>query len=309
VNKILDPKAEMPVSPGLHRDIPFEQYAAWPALSNSALSLFSRSPAHCKAGFGPATEPMKLGSLAHCALLEPLHIVKRYVFMPDYANHPENLTKDGTRSYSSATTFVKTKEDEFRKLHHDKEIVSETFYNHVLGISKSYHGHEVTANLLRDTEKEVSALWWDAAFECWCKARFDVLRLSGKSRYILDLKTCQDARTFDRSIAKFGYHRQAAWYTRGLWATTQKSDAGDRFWFAAVETVAPYGIRTAPMDWQAMDHGYQEIGELISRYRECATNDEWPGYESPDAWTLPSWYGQRNEESVELVIDGEVLEV
>jgi len=298
------------VPAGLHPDIPFEEYRAWPALSNSTLSLMRRSPLHCRSGFGPATEAMKLGSLAHCALLEPLEIIKRYVFMPNYANHPENTTKDGSRSYSSATTFVKNKEEEFTKLHHDKEIVSEQFYNQVLGMSRAYHRHELTASLIRNAERELSALWWDEELGVWCKARFDVFQNSSDGpRHILDVKSTVDARSFERTIANWGYHRQAAFYLRGMWATTKKVCGGDEFYFTAIEKTEPYGIRTAPMDFEAIQTGNREIRELVALYRECSTNDRWPGYDSPEAWSLPAWYGERAEDSVELMIDGELLEV
>lgn len=300
------------VPAGLHAAIPFDEYRSWPALSNSTLSLLKRSPAHCKSGFGEATDAMKLGSLAHAALLEPLEIIKRYVFMPNYANHPENTTKDGSRSYSAATTFVKNKEEEFTKLHHDKEIVSEQFYNQVLGMSRAYHRHEKTASLIRDTEKEVSALWWDEELEVWCKARFDVFRNpadGASARHILDVKTTPDARVFERSIANMGYHRQAAFYMRGMWAATNKVRGDDEFYFTAIEKTEPHGIRTAPLDFESLDTGSREIRELVALYRECSTNDRWPGYDSPEAWSLPAWYGERAEDSVELMIDGEVLEV
>jgi len=306
LNSILN-RDVSPVEPGIHFGIPFETYLTWPAVSNSSLSLLKRSPAHCKAGFGEPTEAMKIGSLAHCALLEPLQLVKRYVVMPNYANHPENTTKDGSRSYSSATTFVKNKEEEFRKLNHDKEFVAELDYDRMLGMSQAVHSHYALPELLSNTQKEVSVLWWDLEWGCWCKSRFDVFGVSSNRRRVLDVKTTPDCRDFERSIATYGYHRQAALYLRGLRATDRPVD--NEFWFAAIETKAPFGIMCAPISDEAIDVGNREVANLVEQFIDCAGQDAWPGYDSPDFWNLPSWYAKPNQESVELLIDGEVLEV
>lgn len=288
--------------PGVYENVPPEDYFAWDAVSNSKLNLLRRSPMHYKHGYSESTPAMRLGSLVHSGVLEPLAIAKRYVFMPDYASHPDNKTAKGDRSFSSSTSFVKSMEDQFRKFHHDKEVVSEEDYNTMVGMATALSGNAVARDLLRDGRSEVSVVWIDEDTGLTCKARADWLRPG----VMVDLKTTQDVSEFERSVVRYGYHRQMAFYERGL------SFHGIEVtpWIIAVEKSAPYGSRCAPMAEAALDLGHRELSELLQLLLDCKERDSWPGYENPTAWELPAWYIERGETTdVELTIGGETLSV
>jgi hypothetical protein len=71
---------------GLVRDMPFEEYLAVDAFSNSDMKLLARSAWHWKNRVPvKQTRPMLRGSLAHCAQLEPHALDQRYVFVPEGA--------------------------------------------------------------------------------------------------------------------------------------------------------------------------------------------------------------------------------
>lgn len=289
--------------PGVYRNVLPEEYFAWEAVSNSKLNLMKRSPAHYQHGFPEPTAQMALGSLVHSGVLEPLAIIKRYVCMPDYAKHPDNVSKTGARSFSSATDFVKKKQEEFQSLHHDKEIVTEEQYQTLLGMATVLSGNELARDMLRNGEAEVSLVWDDEDTGLRCKCRVDWLKRN--SCQFVDLKTTADASDFERSIAKYGYHRQMAFYRRGLAA----NDILAHPWIIAAETKAPYGCRVAPMDPTALELGLLEIDELLHQVVRCQESGEWPGYENPSSWTVPEWYAKRNEPGVDLVIGGEALSI
>lgn len=264
--------------------MPSETYFEWDAVSNSKLSLMNRSPMHYKHGFGEATDAMRLGSLVHSGVLEPLSIAKRYTFMPNYASHPDNVTGSGARSFSSSTTFVKTMEEQFRKLNHDKEIVTEAEYDMMCGMAAALMLNGAAKDLLSNGVSEVCCVWIDKLSGLRCKCRIDWL---DKSRGLFcDLKTTQDASDFERSIVKFGYHRQMAFYGRGLEANG--IDAAP--WILATEKKAPFGCRAAPMDVVAISYGHKEIDTLLARVVECQSSGQWPGYENPESWGCPDWY-------------------
>jgi hypothetical protein len=290
--------------PGVYRGIAAEEYFAWDAVSNSKLNLMRRSAAHYKHGFNEPTAQMALGSLVHSGVLEPLSIAKRYVFMPNYAAHPDNVSKTGQRSFSSATDFVKRMQEDFQRLNHDKEIVSEDHYNTMIGMASSLSDNAVARDLFRDGQAEVSLVWDDPSSGLRCKCRIDWLRM--KSAEFVDLKTTADASDFERSIAKFGYHRQMAFYQWGLFAA-----AGIRAtpWIVAAETKAPFGCRAAQMLPESIEIGRQEVQELLQQVADCLESDEWPGYPNPTSWGLPEWYLRTNEQPVELLIGGESLTV
>lgn len=288
--------------PGVYENVPPEDYFSWDAVSNSKLNLLRRSPMHYKHGYPESTPAMRLGSLVHSGVLEPLAIAKRYVFMPDYASHPDNKTAKGDRSFSSSTSFVKSMEDQFRKFHHDKEVVSEEDYNTMVGMATALSGNAVARDLLRDGRSEVSVVWIDEDTGLTCKARADWLRPG----VMVDLKTTQDVGEFERSVVRYGYHRQMAFYERGLSAHGIEVTP----WIIAVEKSAPYGSRCAPMADAALDLGQRELSELLLLLLDCKERDSWPGYENPTAWELPAWYIERGETTdVELTIGGETLSV
>lgn len=285
-------------APGIYRGIPSEEYFSWDAVSNSRLSLMRRSPKHYQCGYGEPTEAMKLGSLVHCGVLEPLAIAKRYVFMPDYAKHPDNVTRSGSRSFK-ATTWSDQMELAFRNLHHDKEIISEPDYERMVGMVSALCENEVARDLFRGGEAEVSFVWVDSKTGLLCKCRVDWLR-PGK---FVDYKTSQNAVKFDKAIAEYGYHRQMAFYRRGLAANGIDAEP----WLVCQDKSAPFGCRAAPLSQDALEIGAQETDELLQRVLECQQSGVWPGYDNPPAWNVPEWYAKSVD--VELVIDGELLSV
>ena len=185
------------LQPGVYHDIPFDEYLQWDAVSNSRLGLAKRSAAHFKQGFKSEPTPaMRLGSLVHCGVLEPLAIAKRYTFMPDYASHPENVTATGERSFSSATKFCKSMEKQFRTLHHDKEIVSEPEYDRMVGVAGSLSSSSVVPDLMSSGRPEVSIAWIDDESGLLCKMRADWLHTDGDQSIVIDVKTTVDGLQF-----------------------------------------------------------------------------------------------------------------
>jgi len=287
--------------PGVYHNVPAETYFEWEAVSNSKLSLMNRSPMHYRHGFGEASAAMRLGSLVHSGVLEPLSIAVRYVFMPDYSSHPDNVTGNGDRSFSSATKFVKSMQEKFIALHHDKEIIGKSEYDTMIGMATAIQANNQAREILRDGVAEECAVWTDGRTGLRCKARIDWLK--GSTGQFCDLKTTQDAGEFERSIVKFGYHRQMAFYARGLRANGIDAEP----WILAVEKSAPYGCRTAPMSIDAIDHGEREVDGLLDRVLQCEQSGQWPGYDNPTAWNCPDWYGKN--ETFDLVIGGEAVSV
>lgn len=286
---MVDPNAKPP-EPGIYYDIDPEEYFSWDLVSNSRLSLFHRSPAHFQHGFKEDTPSLRLGSLVHAGVLEPLAIIKRYVFMPDYSAHPDNKTSSGERSFSAATKFVKQQQEAFRQLHHDKDVVTETEYNKMIGMSTALSQHEVAKNLLRDGQAEVTIVWDDTETGARCKARLDFLR----DDCFVDVKTTADGSKFEKAIANYGYHRQAAFYQRGLEALTGKRMP---CWIVPIESSAPFCCRAAEVSEAAIDVGNEEIDSLLLELMQCKASGVFPGYQSPESWDLPSWYFKSDEDT------------
>ncbi|WP_253649237.1 PD-(D/E)XK nuclease-like domain-containing protein [Williamsia deligens] len=116
---------------------------------------------------------------------------------------------------------------------------------------------------------------------------------------MVDVKTTSDAGAFDRSIEKYSYFQQAAFY---IDVAALAGITVDRFFFLAVETSAPYLIDLSLM---AADSSYIAIGRHLNRaaidlYARCRKARTWPGL--PEAIRFPApppWLVDRTEAIVE----------
>jgi hypothetical protein len=268
-----------------------DEYRKWNAVSHSRLSLAAKSPAHYR--YGRAIDPnrtLRLSSLVHCGVLDPLAIAKRYCFMPDFAQMPENINSQGERSYSSSTSYVRTMQERFRQLHPNRQLLSEAEYERMVGIARSLHENDLVLDLLRVGRPEVSIVWDDKPTGLRCKMRTDWLRIECglPDAIVVDLVTTQDATRFEHAIATYGYHRRMAFQLRGLLATGFASDIQP--WIIAVETHAPFACRVARLCDDAIATGHYEVDDLFKVVACSKANACWPAYENPAHWDVPADY-------------------
>ncbi len=250
--------AESP-GPGIYENTPFAEYLEWPYVSNSSLNSAERSMLHYKQRRRvEETEAMRFGSLCHAGKLEPSAIYRRYVVMPDLT---EGLLDDEGNAYAKpkATKAYGKRVEQFAAAHADKIIVSQSDFDPDTGIR--------------------------------CKARID--KWAQRLRIIADLKTCRDCRWFNRDMADRNYHRQGAMYVDGLSIVRR----GELFAFglAAVENEEPFGTMTALVDDAALEVGRDAYKTCLRNIKAACDSGIWPGYTSPEAWTLPNWKQPKSE--------------
>jgi exodeoxyribonuclease VIII len=108
---------------------------------------------------------------------------------------------------------------------------------------------------------------------------------------IVDVKTTQDAspEAFAGSVAKFGYHRQAAMYCRGV---EEAYGATCRLIFIAVCSNPPHDVGVYELSMAAIDQGAAEVVSLLEEYKRRKETHDWKS-----AWSrgvvelsLPRWY-------------------
>ncbi|MBT8200055.1 MAG: PD-(D/E)XK nuclease-like domain-containing protein [Acidimicrobiia bacterium] len=233
------------------------------------------------------SKAMDFGSLVHTAALEPLEIGNRYCVMPAYEHQVRRADGSAPNNPKSTGEYKRLVAD-FLETNSHRHVVSQDDYDAMLAVAKNLQDHPSAAAHLASGDSEVSAVWRDVATGVECKARFDLLQLrphSAASR-IVDLKTTRDAGRFSDACARFGYHIQAAFYLDGLRALTGE-DAD--FVFVVVESEPPYAVRCGPAGEDMLELGRSVYRELLDRYAKCIRDDEWPGYDDPEEWTLPAW--------------------
>lgn len=288
--------------PGIYNNVEFSEYLTWDAVSNSSLHSAAKSMAHYRSRKPVEETPaMRLGSLVHAGRLEPIQIANRYVVMPAY--ELDVRTEDGgIPTNPKATKAYKKLVADFAKTNAGKAIVTQSQYDAMIAMVGSIATHPRAAALLEDGKYEVSILWRDEDSGLLCKGRVDCWQ--DRQGVIVDLKTTADAGRFERQIVDRAYHRQLAMYADGIEELTGQEQGGA---LVAVESSEPYCVRAALMSDAAMSVGRTEYKRLLCDIANAMESRRWPGYDSPEEWTLPAW--MQAEDDVELVIGGQTVKL
>jgi hypothetical protein len=163
----------------------------------------------------------------------------------------------------------------------------------VQGMASAIRSHPI-ASALFDRDRglpEQSAYWLDDQYDVWRRARFDWLPESDGGRLIVpDFKSCTSAepRSIAKSVATFGYHQQAEWYTDAIRALGIAEDVA--FVFVFQEKTAPYLVTVVQLDLEAQRIGRTLNDRALQVYAECMATDTWPAYTSDvELISLPGW--------------------
>ena len=290
----------MKPNPGIHEDVDFSDYLNWECANNSSLSSLERSPAHYQAyktsDSHTSTTALRFGTFCHTGKLEPIHIAERYVVMPAFE---DDLRDEFTNP--KASNKYKDKVRQFEEVNAGKEIVTQDWFDKLLGINKSLTDNPRAVEYFNGPgQTEVSIVWDDPATGIRCKGRID--KLNDHSRLLVDLKTTQNGGDFEKSIANFHYDRQAAFYLDGFEVLTGKQY---RFAIVAVEKEPPFAVRAAPLSEACVANGRRQYRRCLDLLAECRTKESWAGYDDPDEWDLPLWA----MESIDLNVNGTLVKV
>jgi exodeoxyribonuclease VIII len=243
-------------------------YHADPAISASHLHAVAASPYHYWSRFlNPSRPPsvqtaaMKLGSLVHCAVLEPDELANRYgICLPRNTKAGKEMAAEMEASGIEAVTASDMEQ--------------------AMAMAAAVRQHPYAAALLSSGKAEQSFWFDDAQSGLRCKCRPDWFYGST----IVDLKTTTDASpaAFARSVASFRYHVQASHYLAGTFA--------ERFLFIAVEKTYPFCVAVYELDAEAMKAGETLRRQNLQTIADCRAIDEWPGYSTTcETLRLPTW--------------------
>lgn len=264
--------------------MPAEQYHAAAGTSNSMLKWIGlpKTPQHFWAKYiaklipDEETDALRIGSLTHRAILEP-------------------DTMEGSFHVRPLGMKFNTKEGmAWRDSHADKPILTGDEANAIRAMRDSVWRHPVASRILKHSDCERSAFADDRGQ--LLKSRFDALPRGVK--FIADLKTCEaaDRDSVERSISKYGYFRQAAFYLKvaDLLGLDRES-----FVFIFVEKVPPYCVAVYQLDDLVIEAGHRVITRDLDLLRQCQESNTWPGYSAElESAGLPKWEMDRLEREI-----------
>jgi hypothetical protein len=272
---------------GIKRGMTSREYFAAPGLSHSGSRRMRQSPFHYHALLDPLapqkapTPAMFAGTLAHCALLEPLYFDARYPVPPLNAKG-EQLNKNSNEWKQLAAEYRAAEREPITQAQRDLAFAQAAAMRELPEV----------AQLLADGHPEVSVFWIDPATGVRCKARPDWVSPVGYGSgvILLDAKTTTDAspEAFAKSCANFDYHCQAAHYTEGYALASELEVHG--MVFAVVESEFPFAACAYMLDDEAMEKARAKNAVARQAYAQCERENVWPGYPSTiQVLTLPAW--------------------
>lgn len=261
------------------------EYHAHSAVSKSGLDMVRRSPLHYWNRYlnpdrviEPPTPAMVLGSALHARVLEP------HLFDDEYIVAPEGIdrrTKEGKLLWA-----------DFEAQAEGRTVLKAEDAAHIEAMAAAVHRHPAARTILRiPGQCEQSYFWIDPETGEECKCRPDWH--SDDRRLIADVKTTEDASPagFGRSVIKYRYNVQAAFYQQGLGA--------EQFVFIAVEKKPPYAVAVYATPQSAIDRGLRDAMEDLRRIATCRAANVWPAYgDEIQGLRLPSWFTDESDEPI-----------
>lgn len=250
---------------GIHESIPSEIYHAAEGESNGGLREFSRSPFHYKwrkEHPKEETPAMIRGTLLH-ARIEGKPVGNGHTHFAK----PEGMsfaTKEGKAWRADHSHLPIISADDDAALTGAMEAILANPYARFLleqpGVAEAsiFAKHEPTGLTIK-TRPDWHAL--DVEQQPW----------------ILDWKTCDDARRFYWTARDMSHDRTAAFYIDNM----DRAGVPDcRYVFGVIEMTAPYGLRLIEIDPEDVQRARLEYEADLLRLAECKASGNFPGYDS-----------------------------
>ena len=289
-----------PISqPGLYYDIPSSDYHADPCVEPSLSSslarvMLAKSPAHAflnhprlgASGERIETASMSTGSLIHAILSGGSEIVQGD--FKDYRTKAAQEWRDETKARSMVPVLADAYSLALRAAETVKARAG-------LGITNQPFAGAATT--------EVTAIWKEE--DAFCRARYDLLNIDPSpagTADIWDWKSTVDISTrgIERTIQRYRYDIQVAFYMRGLAAIMPEYKGRVSFVLVFFETTAPFATRRVTLSSAYTARAGAQAYEAIQRWTACIKSGVWP-LTSPETLQveLPAYMDDDDEITIE----------
>lgn len=260
---------------GFYHGMPFEVYAAVPALNGSKILEMRRSPMQYKHALDnpkPETEAMFLGTVTHRMVLEPEKVGEIAV----WGTEPTQKVRNG---------------GVWNKFQADNEgktiLTAKEFMSAINMSTHALKNAPIRHYAYASGKTEVSIFWKHPITKRRFKARLD--KILSEEHCIFDLKTCRDCHSwkFGSQSYALGYHIKAALYSQGYEILTGHKPS---FRIGAMESKAPHESAVYRVTEDVIKQGWDELDHLVGRITACEKSGKWPAeHEQETDLLLPAW--------------------
>lgn len=275
------------MEPGIYRRGEVD-YGAIEAVNQSTLKAIARSPLHYQHLLEhgrTATDTMRLGSVAHTAVLEPERLERDYAVWTGEGGKTDRFAGKAYEAFCAANA--------------DRTIIKQGDLDAALRIQRAVRAHKPAQRYLARGQAELTLVWRDKRTGILCKGRLDWLS-SAVADVMVDLKTARDVSqwSFEAAFAKREYDVQTAFYADGYETITGRALYGKCI---AVENVEPHDVVVYDLA-EVIDTGREIYREYLATLAECRASGSWPG-QCPSAERvlhLPKWRDMSEDEDSDL---------
>ena len=256
----------------IYKDIPNEDYHAGVGISSSYIRRFGQSQLHAIEHQQESSPNLKFGTASHALLVEGQEAFDKEVKV--ITGSPYTKAYKEEKAEYEEQGFIVLKESEAEIIHNMKD-------------SMVYEGNAYLN--AKGKIAEASIYWYED--DVLCKCRPDMLcpplkePNSDNKIVIVDYKTTVSCEpfAFNKSVKKYGYDMQAAWYRRGLLMAGY--DVED-FVFIAQEKVHPYASKVFRITKEQIDFGWTMMENYLEEYKEYQKGKPLTIYNSPNVVDL-----------------------
>ncbi len=296
------PGAVPPPAPNVYHGIPFADYLAWAAISNTDLKAFATSPAQWIHSLLHPWVPSKkaiLGSATDCGWIEGPEAFER-----DYQILPESIRARRGKAFDA---FVAAAEGRTCLLAHEADNVR----NRIAALE----AHPL-ARLIRDSaDCQASIVWHDQETGLPCKARLDLyvqdlgpvlanalnesldpmteIYAVANHPAVWDLKCSGSVNPdqFARVCDALRYHWQAGHYSEGIETLTGRFP---RWGFVTCRDEPEHSVEVYSLSDRAVDLGRTEIRAVKRTAAACLESGNFPSSAGTvSEIDLPGWAYKR----------------
>ena len=236
------------------KDIPNKDYHAGVGVSSSFIRRFGESQLHAIEHQQETTPAMRFGTAAHSLLVEGQEAFDKEVWVMSGSPY--------TKAY---------KEEKAEHESYDRIVLHEDVASTIFSM-KDKMIYEGNAYLdAKGKVAESSFYWYEDDVLCKCRPGLICPPLDNPNSkdeiVIVDYKTTQSVEpyTFAKSVKKFRYDLQAAYYRRGMEAAGYKVTD---FMFVAQEKIYPYASKVFRMTKEQMDFGWSIMETYLEDFKE-----------------------------------------